>query len=126
MDVQFLQSMQMDIRFMLLPRNSCPCHILRRSTLGLVRCILSISAIRPVPRYVHASRAFDVIISATIKAVCFIWTPITTTVSVGARMPSFSSVAIVPKRSSIQDQREADAMENLDVSQPPFGVFFVR
>ena len=40
MDVQFLQAMQMDCRFMLLLRRSCRCHTLRRSTRGLVRCIV--------------------------------------------------------------------------------------
>ena len=56
MDVQFLQAMQMDCRFMLLLRRSCRCHTLRRSTRGFVRCIVSISAIRYVPRYICEPR----------------------------------------------------------------------
>ena len=52
MDVQFLQAMQMDSRFMLLLRRSCRCHTLRRSTRGFVRCIVSISAVCYVPRYI--------------------------------------------------------------------------
>ena len=52
MGMELIQPMQMDVRLVLFPRTSCPCDIRHRSTLGLVRCILSISAIRPVPRYV--------------------------------------------------------------------------
>ena len=68
-----------------------PCVVLL-----VVLCVALYQSVRSLMCLVtYASLgAFDVILGATIKAVCFIWTPITTS-PLGASMPSFSSAAIV-------------------------------
>ena len=76
----------MDSRFMLLLRRSCRCHI-PCVVLLVVLCVALYQSVRSVMCLVtYASLgASDVILGAMIKTVCFIWTPITTTVSVGCQ-----------------------------------------
>ena len=85
--LEVIQHMQMDVRLVLLPCTGLqlPYSAWFYSSLGALHSIYNL--VRFVLYLVTYAGlvAFEVIISATVKIVCFIWTPITTTVSVGCR-----------------------------------------
>ena len=95
MGMELIQPMQMDVQFFKLCKWTFGfCFCFAPATLAIpcvvllvVLCVALYQSVRSVMCLVtYASLgAFHVILGATIKTVCFIWTPIATTVSVGCQ-----------------------------------------